>query len=1021
MSPIKLYYTTMIRCIFCIFCVTCIDVKGQDDLPLNLLIVNEHPVNVQINYLDVRDSTILVNLSANNKINDSISAGWMNINSQTHIHSGQNAYSLIKANGIAISPQITQCTHPNQTITFDLFFPEFDLSEPFDLVEAVDSEWKFMGCRLYDMFASDKCSSVYYAPHTFASKIYTYTESLMREGEFEQAIQPNLFILDFLQKNDIKAFQLEATVAYNICGCYNQLHKDSLALQYGKHVINLYKSNLWKEDLALARIYGIIADVYSRKEEFQIAVQMSQQSLRIKQTLYPEGSQDLALTLGKISSLYAQIEDYDKAIQTGLQAIVMREEVNGLDYSTNLPIALNLCMYYYIQQRYTEALELALSYYKEEVKKVDLSAYVKLCGIISHSYQNLGNTALSHNYAQIGYDLLKTYFPDSNRELLNYLDVLSLNEKIRIEEKFVKSENIDEFYLGVLQNLAKDYHESGNMENAIETQKRCITLRVEKNIHNKVKECEGRNRLLLYCLASGDSKCFDSMKDSCLIFTQSVFGKYSYEYAELLKLFYLNYYAGEQYVNAFLYLTASIDIYKYLISRDFPLLTYDDKEILWRDFEDWFDTMYLDCYRHAVYSSPQRIDSLNGLLYNTILFSKGLLLNSQVANKAYGKLAVLQQDRLNKEEIISSILSDNLFGTWEDVSHSLDSTSVAIEFIYDEITDEIISLTICPDFQSPILDFVCTAKELKELMNNNSSPSEYNNLLWTNLARHISNKDKIYISLEGFLNTVPIENYLMGSHFVLPTTSVIRVSSTRNLPQLNTVSLNNCLLIGGLNYGEEEKIGNLPNSKREVMKIGELLKQAGKEAIILTGDDGTKETLLQQIKAPVSIVHLATHAFYWKEKSSKNNYYSDVLVYKDSVSYNTDKRLCRSGIILSSSSSEEQLLTSYDIAGLNLKHIALVVLPNCKSGMGDITNDGIIGLQRAFKEAQVGTILMSLWDVDDYATSLFMVEFNKQCLDGENIYNALKKTQQYLRSYTDDNGVKLFESPYYWAGFVLLD
>ena len=267
----------------------------------------------------------------------------------------------------------------------------------------------------------------------------------MRKGKFEQAIQPNLFILDFLQKNAIKACQLEATVAYNLCGCYNQLHKDSLALEYGERVINLYKSSLWKEDLALARIYGVMSDVYSRKEEFQIAVQMSQQSLRIKQTHYHEGSQDLALTLGKMSSLYAQIGDYDNAIQTGQQAIVMREEINGLDYRTNLPIALNLCKYYYIQQRYTEALELAFSYYKEEVKKVDLSAYVKLCGIISHSYQNLGNTALSRNYAQKGYELLKTNIPDSNRELLNYLDFLSLNEKIWIEEKFVKSENIDEF------------------------------------------------------------------------------------------------------------------------------------------------------------------------------------------------------------------------------------------------------------------------------------------------------------------------------------------------------------------------------------------------------------------------------------------------------------------------------------------------------------------------------------------------------------------------------------------------
>lgn len=233
--------------------------------------------------------------------------------------------------------------------------------------------------------------------------------------------------------------------------------------------------------------------------------------------------------------------------------------------------------------------------------------------------------------------------------------------------------------------------------------------------------------------------------------------------------------------------------------------------------------------------------------------------------------------------------------------------------------------------------------------------------------------------------------------------------------------MNNSLLIGGLNYGEKENTGNLPNSEREVRKIGALLKQAGKEAIILVGDDGTKESLLQQIKAPISIVHLATHAFYWKEKSSKKNYYSNVLAYKDGVSYYTDKRLTRSGIILSSSNSDEQLLTSYDIARLNLKHIALVVLPNCKSGMGDITNDGIIGLQRAFKEAQVGTILMSLWNVDDYATSLLMVEFYKQCLDGENIHSALKKAQRYLRSYTDDNGVKLFESPYYWAGFVLLD
>ena len=52
-----------------------------------------------------------------------------------------------------------------------------------------------------------------------------------------------------------------------------------------------------------------------------------------------------------------------------------------------------------------------------------------------------------------------------------------------------------------------------------------------------------------------------------------------------------------------------------------------------------------------------------------------------------------------------------------------------------------------------------------------------------------------------------------------------------------------------------------------------------------------------------------------------------------------------------------------------------VVLSACNSGQGDIGEDGIYGLQRAFKMAGAKTILMSLWEVDDETTKVMMQNF----------------------------------------------
>jgi CHAT domain-containing protein len=76
-----------------------------------------------------------------------------------------------------------------------------------------------------------------------------------------------------------------------------------------------------------------------------------------------------------------------------------------------------------------------------------------------------------------------------------------------------------------------------------------------------------------------------------------------------------------------------------------------------------------------------------------------------------------------------------------------------------------------------------------------------------------------------------------------------------------------------------------------------------------------------------------------------------------------------------------------------------------------------MGLQRGFKKAGAKTILMSLWKVDDKATAILMEKFYEYLSKGMDITKALLTAQQYLRALYGG----LYDDPYYWAAFVLLD
>lgn len=105
------------------------------------------------------------------------------------------------------------------------------------------------------------------------------------------------------------------------------------------------------------------------------------------------------------------------------------------------------------------------------------------------------------------------------------------------------------------------------------------------------------------------------------------------------------------------------------------------------------------------------------------------------------------------------------------------------------------------------------------------------------------------------------------------------------------------------------------------------------------------------------------------------------------------------------------------ISRLEFKGLNLVVLSACQSGLGDVSKEGVIGLQRGFKKAGANTILMSLDKVDDEATKILMVEFYRNLMSGKTKHQSLKDAQKHLRQV--ENGK--YDKPKYWTSIIMLD
>jgi CHAT domain-containing protein len=126
-----------------------------------------------------------------------------------------------------------------------------------------------------------------------------------------------------------------------------------------------------------------------------------------------------------------------------------------------------------------------------------------------------------------------------------------------------------------------------------------------------------------------------------------------------------------------------------------------------------------------------------------------------------------------------------------------------------------------------------------------------------------------------------------------------------------------------------------------------------------------------------------------------------------------------SGLVLSLVDKQGQDIRGYLRLGdlFNLDYPAdLIVLSACETGLGkEIQGEGLVGLTRGLMYAGAERLVVSLWQVSDEGTSVFMQEFYKQMLQqGKPANQALRATQ--LKMWHQEK----WRNPNYWAAFTFL-
>lgn len=781
-----------------------------------------------------------------------------------------------------------------------------------------------------------------------------------------------------------------------------------------------------------------LADYYSYNNDPSTAIQLGKNAIKLIVNDKGKNSAEYAFALTSMANYYCDLGNFDRAIELGKEALKLKKEL-GLENDLSYAISLNNLGKYYslIEDFKTSASLIKQSLIiRESLSGKEDPFYASSLNNLGVIYSRIGKYTDAINSIQESIKLKKLFFKDSSYDYINALVNLAavystsgnINESIIIYNNILNSYDTKYLmncpaYFSIMWNLSSIYDTSNDLSNITQISKK-ISEYILFHLKNRFRYLPLNERNIYW--------------NACAIWPNIRLPKFNWKYSDN-ELSVISY-------NASLYskgiiLNSELDFDKFIVENDSKELSR--KFNLIKRINNRLDNLYKMAHNEPI----MEIDSLE-----------------QYANEL--------ERQLMQESAEYGDYTRSLSVTWRDVRNNLKKVDAAIEFVSFPLNKDstmYMAYVLRHDMDAPALVKLFEEKEISSLSDDDLyKKTKGSELIWAKLQPELNGVDNIYFAPDGMLHQIGIESFPDFDDFgklISDRFNLYRLSSTRQLAVKNQgVASDNAVVYGGIQYdispdvmvAESRKydipssrgiqsfynvadslsiragIDFLPFTLTEATSVSDLLQNAQKHYQLIAGNEATEESFKNLSGNKNRVLHIATHGFYWEKDEAE--YRADLnerLLFMSQFGDNArrnieDKALTRSGLFMAGVNNvltgkdipdgvDDGILTAQEIANLDFRGLDLVVLSACQTGMGDISGDGVFGLQRGFKKAGANSILMSLWDVNDEATQILMTNFYKNYLNGMSKRESLLAAQKAVRETPG------FEDQDYWAAFILLD
>ena len=353
-------------------------------------------------------------------------------------------------------------------------------------------------------------------------------------------------------------------------------------------------------------------------------------------------------------------------------------------------------------------------------------------------------------------------------------------------------------------------------------------------------------------------------------------------------------------------------------------------------------------------------------------------------------------------EYLSSTLKARVFSL-EKVKEYLDSNTITISYVWSDNFDDNLEnhYLILLSKNETAIYLIENTEELNNNINNFqtniSKPFEnkndqnsflevahnlYNQLLPKHATTTIAGYTNLIIVPDGKLQNISFEALISSNKSSRHLIEDYRISYAYSLSFLmHNASLLRKSVKSFVGFApvtfESDRLKTLRRSEQEISTIAEIVKGE-----IFVDKQATKQKFLKESQ-DANIIHLATHA-----NSTSNPW----IAFKD-------QKLNASELYIYHNQAE------------------LVTLSACSTTTGDIApGEGVMSLARGFFHSGANTVVSSLWETNDKATSEIMISFYKHLKGGKSKSHALHQAKiDYISSSNLSQ-----QSPYYWAPFILI-